>query len=342
MSAAAPAAPARWGRPFLNGGFDVAVIGGGLSLAAVPLFAWSDGGGLAGLDLMVLLLLCNSAHFAASTVRLYAKPGSLAAWPFLTCGLPLAALGVLTLGIAGGDWLAPQLQALAFTWSPYHYAAQTFGLATMYCHRSGFALRGSDRRLLQAACLLPFGYAFAGGQGIGLEWFVPADWLAAPGIAPARAAGVALLGFATLAAPVVLFLRLHDAARGWPPRIVACLILSNGLWWVIFPFLHAFAWATIFHAVQYLALVMIFHVRDQRAVGKRGSSAGLVLRFYAACLLLAYVLFHLVPRGYAAAGFAYSQSVLMTVAVINLHHFIVDRYIWRVRRDAANQAVVQA
>ena len=82
--------------------------------------------------------------------------------------------------------------------------------------------------------------------------------------------------------------------------------------------------------------------RDQRAAGRTGSSAALTVRFYAVCLLLAYVLFHLVPHGYAAAGFAYSQSVLMTIAVINIHHFIVDRYIWRVRRDAANQAVVQA
>lgn len=342
MSAAAPAAAPRWGRPFIHRGFDVAVIGGGLSLVLVPVFAWSDRGALSGIDLMLLLLLCNSAHFAASTVRLYSKPGALAMWPFLTCGLPLVALGVLTLCIAGADWLAPQLQALAFTWSPYHYAAQTFGLATMYCHRSGFALRASDRRLLYAACLLPFSYAFAGGQGIGLDWFVPADWLEAPGPAQLRASLVTALGIATLAAPVVLFLRLHDDARGWPPRIVACLILSNGVWWVVFPFLHAFAWATIFHAVQYLAIVSIFHVRDQRTAGNSSSGGALTLRFYAVCLVLAYVLFHLVPRGYAAAGFVYGQSVLMTIAMINIHHFIVDRYIWRVRRDAANQAVVQS
>jgi hypothetical protein len=65
-----------------------------------------------------------------------------------------------------------------------------------------------------------------------------------------------------------------------------------------------------------------------------------VLRFYLVCLALGWVLFEVWPYAYVAAGFTLAQSMLLTTAVINIHHFIVDRGIWRVRRDANYRIVV--
>jgi hypothetical protein len=39
------------------------------------------------------------------------------------------------------------------------------------------------------------------------------------------------------------------------------------------------------------------------------------------------------------ASLHFSQSLLIMVAIINIHHFIVDAYIWRLKRDP-NYAVV--
>ena len=58
--------------------------------------------------------------------------------------------------------------------------------------------------------------------------------------------------------------------------------------------------------------------------------------------MLAYALFHALPLGYSAFGFSYSESALLVVAMINIHHFIVDRYIWRVRRDSRNATLVRS
>ena len=42
------------------------------------------------------------------------------------------------------------------------------------------------------------------------------------------------------------------------------------------------------------------------------------------------------------AGFGPAESVLLVVAVINIHHFIVDAYIWKLTPGGTNRRVLQA
>ena len=127
------------------------------------------------------------------------------------------------------------------------------------------------------------------------------------------------------------------------PLIGALMLVTNGVWWFIFPPMKAFVWATIFHALQYLAIVIIFHVRDQlnRPDNRRGSIYH-AASFYGASLLLGFVLFDWFPRAYIFVGFGASASVMMTVAVINIHHFIVDAFIWRLKKSDNNRGIVDS
>jgi len=68
--------------------------------------------------------------------------------PFLKMLLPLIALGVITLCMFYADTWGSNLRALYFTWSPYHYAAQAYGLSVMYCYRSGCQLGVANKRML--------------------------------------------------------------------------------------------------------------------------------------------------------------------------------------------------
>jgi len=61
-----------------------------------------------------------------------------------------------------------------------------------------------------------------------------------------------------------------------------------------------------------------------------------------ATLLLAYGLFYCLPRGYALLGFGYAESLLLAFAAINVHHFIVDAFIWRLGRSDNNRAIVDS
>ncbi len=56
--------------------------------------------------------------------------------PIVKMVLPMVALGLVTLCMFRADTLGSNLRALYFMCSPYHYAAQTHGLAVMYCYRS--------------------------------------------------------------------------------------------------------------------------------------------------------------------------------------------------------------
>jgi hypothetical protein len=324
------------GRTFVSPVFDYAVIGGGLSLVVTAAVAAGQlpAGGPFAIPLLTLAFFTTLAHFASSTVRLYTKEGSFTRHPFLTGALPLLTLTALTMGVKHEEPFGRQLQALYLTWSPFHYAAQAYGLAVMYCYRAGCTLSVADKRWIRAACLLPFLRSFFGSSGSGLEWFVsPSTILLSPALHTGRAVLVAALDQASVLVPLIVFGALMR--RSTPcPLISPLLVVANGLWWTLLVYRDAFAWATIFHGLQYLAITLIFHVRERLAQpDNRHGWLRHAAMFYGSCLLLGYALFQIWPYAYVAAGFGWAESVLLVTAVINIHHFIVDAYIWRLRKD---------
>jgi len=127
------------------------------------------------------------------------------------------------------------------------------------------------------------------------------------------------------------------------PLISVLAIVANASWFFVLLPRDAFVWATIFHGLQYLAIVTIFHWKDQAA--RPGNAHGPLyhtLRFYLLCLALGYGLFYCLPQAYVLAGFGYVESVLVVAAVVNLHHFIVDAYIWRLGRKDGNRTIVDS
>jgi hypothetical protein len=316
--------------------FDYLLVSGALSFVLVDLFVLAGPLGVTASHLAGVVLFANSAHFAASTVRLYTKPDATATFPLLTLGFPLVALAVATGAIAMGEPLGRYLVALYIFWSPYHYAAQTYGLAAMYAYRSGVALGSGPRRWLRWGCLTVFLWTLLQPDG-GLGFVVPAARLTEATVLNRAREGLStLLWLASLTAPIVTFAWLRLRHRTTLPLMCPLLMVTNVGWFVMFPFLKAFFWATVFHAVQYLTVVMIFHVRDRTAApGNRHGPLWHAMAFYGACLLLGYTLFELWPRAYALAGFDPLRSVTLVTAVINIHHFVVDAFIWRLRRSPA-------
>lgn len=344
------------GRTFVHPAFDLCVIGGLLTLP-VALFATLAGASAAvflGLATPVILLLCNQAHFAASTVRLYTKADSFRDLPFLTMGFPLVTFVVVGGVVAFADEIGRHVQALYLTWSPYHYAAQTFGLSTMYAYRSGCRLDARERWLLRGTCLLPFGRAFLGGApvGHGLGWFVPYGSLVADANRFRFFEGT-VTGFdwASLTAPLALFAFMayrsrrtstpDGARRPGLPLLAVVLMVSNATWWVLFPYWDAVVWATILHGLQYLGIVTIFHSQErvERPDNRHGRGYHAIVLLLA-CVVLGYGLFQCWPRAYMWAGYGKVESMYMVIAAINIHHFIVDGFIWKIRRDPNFHTVV--
>ena len=330
---------------FVHPVLDYALIGGGLSLVATAIVvARPDAFGIsAAAAFPFLVLASNAAHFAASTVRLYTKPGSFQAWPFLTLAFPIVALGVLTVCMFEAGSLGPHLQSLYLTWSPYHYAAQAYGLAVMYSYRSGCRIAETDKRLLWWVAMLPFFYNALTAPGVGLRWLAPDAFLEQASVRQGLPVLAAVLSFLAIAAPLVLYGKIWRGKSGPMPLFSLLAVVSNGIWFLVLAPLDAFVYATIFHGIQYLAIVIVFHVKDQLArPDNRRGAAYHVLWFYGASLVLAYALFNCLPLAFVASGFGRLESVLLVVAAINIHHFIVDAFIWRLRKDTSNRRVIEA
>jgi hypothetical protein len=132
------------------------------------------------------------------------------------------------------------------------------------------------------------------------------------------------------------------SAGGPLPVISLLAILTNAAWFVLFPLVQGFVWVTVFHGVQYLAIAAVFHAREQMArPGNRHGAAWHAAVYYGISLLLGYGLFHCWPEFYTLLGFGAAESVLMVVAAINIHHFIVDAYVWKLRPGDSNRRVVE-
>ncbi len=335
-----------WGRSFVHPVFDLLVIGGGLSLLACVLVSFWPGtlASLAQDKFPYLILLSNSAHFAASTVRLYTKPGSAQSLPFLTLLFPLVCLAGLTLSVIYPQFLGHNLHSFYLTWSPYHYAAQAYGLAVLYAYRSGCLLGARDKKLLWWVSMLPFLSVFLTAEtDAGLAWLVPGALWTEPGLAALRGTVSRVFLVLAFVAPLALMLKVRRSSSGPLPLISLLAVVTNGVWFFVLLPKNAFLWATIFHGLQYLAIVAIFHQRDQAAL-PRNTHGPLyhTVRFYLLCLALGYALFYCLPHAYRLAGFGYVESVLVVTAVVNLHHFIVDGYIWRLGKGDPNRRIVEA
>lgn len=321
------------GRTFLNPWVDYLFVGAGISL---PLFAllylFPRLNPVSGQVPYGLFIAINGAHFAASTVRLYTKPGARQAHPFLSWVFPVVCFAFVGLALS---WprLGGHVKALYFTWSPFHYAAQTYGLAVMYAMRSGARLGPRDKQQIWYVCMLPFVYSFFTTQMGGVFWFVSRDLLAIPAVAVAYQGLVWLLRLAVLFLPVSLFLQLRHMRGTHVPLISLLLQLTNGLWWLGSDYLNAWFWTAVFHSVQYLIVATVRHVDERvpraQAVGRLRAVMWHGTAFYGFSLAVGVLLFVVGPAAYTAAGFDGMESYAMMTLVINLHHFIVDGFIWR-------------
>jgi len=316
------------GRCYMNPFWDYALIGSAVTIPAIILVLMYPELTPESMSIKRnCFLLFNYAHFASSAVRLYTKPGDVPHRAFASYGLPGIALFVTTVCIMWPELLGKHLWALAETWSPYHYAAQAYGLALMYCFRSGCILNKFEKRLFWGICMLPFVRAFLLAETSGLAWFV--DVQAYPGLADGlQKAGIAL-AVLIFALPNIVFFMLQDRGKTLP--LIAWLIVAtNGLWWVTLSYSDAWFWATIFHSLQYLVIICIVHTQDK--MKQPGNTAGPffhVSTFYVASFFLGMFLFLIWPQMYGWAGFNLENSILIVWGTVNLHHFIVDGYIWR-------------
>jgi len=308
--------------------------------------------------LPLLILLTGTPHYGATLLRVYEERETRRRYAVFTVGVS-AVLAVAF--VASLQWyvLGSLLLTLYFNWNPWHYGGQNYGLAVMFLRRRDVAVDERAKRLLHASFVLSFVLAAIEMNGASrgslyapivaettaksvgpvfrfIPLGIPADlqrWLTGVGL-------VAYLGCI-----LASFASFKRSCR-WRDLVPsALLVASQSLWFVVpsatrlwgltggvLPFsakhnLYAFMWVAIGHSVQYL-WVTSYYARREGRLGRPGG-------YFAKCVLAGAAIWH-IPALLFAPGFfggvAYSDGLRLLVAsVVNLHHFLLDGAIWKLR-----------
>lgn len=289
----------------------------------------------------LLAVFCNNPHYMATLHRAYHTAEDFRKYRFFTVYVTvLLALTVLLVHFIPG--LFPWVLTLYLTWSPWHYTGQNFGIAQMLARRAGVPPDPAARHLLYAS----YGASYA-------VWFLTLHttregdpYFLSLGIPIGTAFTLQLAGiiaFFGCAGAAFVRLRRHVPTRTLVGPIV--LTLTQTLWFVAptllassglieLPASYFSAGALAFmHCAQYLWITS-YYARNETITGRSAAanprfSFG---RYYILLVIGGLALF--IPGPWLASrllGHDFVESFLIFMALVNLHHFILDGAIWKLR-----------
>lgn len=332
----------------------------GCGLAYVVLFAISVVVGaerLESLDLalqaVVIMTFLSIPHYGATLVRVYEDPTDRRKYAFFTVWVTLGMLVLFGVAVHV-DSIAAWLNTVYLSWSPWHYSGQNYGIALMFLARAGVGVDPTAKRLLWWSFVLSFVLTLAAMHGVEASAaYAPAaeadDALSFRrlGLPPVLRDGVLLVGGVAYLGCITLAGRRLLRASGRLADLVpaASLVLIQALWFTVpvlarrFDLLthlgpfgqdhveYWFFWIAAGHAAQYLWIVGYYERKRVPGRSRRG--------FYLRALLAGFAIWTIPTLLFSPdllGSRPYDLGLFLVLAAsINLHHFIVDGAIWKLR-----------
>jgi len=337
--------PSRW---FYGSGFDLTV---GCGAWSVPLLALGYYAGLnhaqaVSIVFYALALVMNYPHYMATIYRAYRTREDFSKYKIFT--LHVTVLVVLVLVLAHFSY---QLLALVFTlyltWSPFHYTGQNFGIALMFARRNGVKTTPSLRRAFYLIFLASYGMFF-----LTVHSLTSADqYILSLGISPTIAR---ILWFAMAA--IFLGAATYSVSSfvkqvGWRKLSPTLVLVSTQVVWFAIPtaltlfthidLLQARSTAgilAVMHSAQYLWITSYYARREagdehgNEAARSASAPAWRPFTYFSILVIGGIALF--VPGPWLASRLAhidFMSSFLAFTALVNIHHFLLDGAIWKLR-----------
>jgi tetratricopeptide (TPR) repeat protein len=335
-------------KPWLFGPIHDALWGAGIAYLAVFVLLATVGAEVRSLfpmwAMMFLVVLVSIPHYGATLLRIYErredrrKYGRFAAYTTILLGL------VFVWGLH--DMRIGSLLFTAYlTWSPWHYTGQNYGITLMLLGRQGVVVSPRVKRFLHGSFVLSFVLTFFFIHG--------------PYTASSYRGGIQYLsiGFPAIVSDLIIFstslayLLFTGAAvfallRSGPRRtwIALTLILTQGVWFVLpawfknwLPYSsveplsteyaqYAFTWIALGHAAQYLWITRYF----ARGAAEARRTSFYLPALFAGCVVWVAPAVVFAPGVLGDMPFDAGLSSLVA-ALVNLHHFILDGAIWKLR-----------
>lgn len=285
----------------------------------------------------LLAIVFNYPHFMATIYRAYHTRADFEKYKFVTLNVTL--LLVLT-GIVmhASPRFFPWLFTLYICWSPWHYSGQNYGLLMMFARRSGAEITAGERRWLRGAFVASYLMLLASFEtGGSTDPLILSLGLPSKITFPLRVAfGVAFAIFTFLG-----FRRLIRTIGARTLVAPLTLAFTQFLWFVLPTLLelnsasqvpqtrYSSGILAVLHSAQYIWITSYYQRREARAAGQKKWHlaayfatlvAGGIALFIPGPWLVSY-LFH----------YDFTTSFLIFVSLVNIHHFILDAKLWKLR-----------
>jgi tetratricopeptide (TPR) repeat protein len=285
----------------------------------------------------VLAFLFNYPHYMATIYRAYHTQEDFNKYRIFTVHITL--LIALTV-ILSHFWIRalPWIFTLYLSASPWHYSGQNYGLFMMFARRAGAQPTSHERRALYAAFLISFAVLLLNfhtgpfGDPLFLSLNIPEAISVRAQIALA-VAFVACSGFG-------LF-RITSQA-GFRRMIPSLTLFSTQCVWFLVPTLlshlgrfqvpqsrYSTGILAVMHSAQYLWITSYYAKREATAQPDRTWRPAM---YFTILVVGGIALF--IPGPWLSSlvfHFDFTRSFLLFTALVNIHHFILDGAIWKLR-----------
>ena len=285
----------------------------------------------------------GETHTVATLTRVYKSKETRTQFALYTnwAALALSALALAGMFIPG---VTPILAKIYLIWVAQHFTAQSYGLALLYCYKSNYFLSAKEKNVLWLlmnstaafAILRQFTYKEWNPDGFLAQripfWGPLPEWIIQSCLAVVITSAL-LLVFFTMKKLLI--------EKRWMP-LPAVLMIATGILifmcgrqatGLLFLYVPAF-----YHGSQYLVLSASYYLKDRDDSAKMATlpmgermlqSTG--LKYFGFLLLGAIAIYIGAPRLLEEFGFTYSLSFATIFCAINLHHFVTDQAIWKLR-----------
>jgi hypothetical protein len=314
--------------------------------------------------LPLLGMFLSSPHYGATILRVYERRNDRHSYVLFSLYATAVVFVAFVYGIYN-PFAASLLVTIYLTWSPWHYTGQNYGLAIMFVRRRGVEVTPGARRWIYASFVLSFALVFlaahhASGSVAGLPVFYSGGSdirflpLGIPTLVTNLAVEIVVIAYVVTLIGSAITLLKRARVRDLVPTFV--LMLTQALWFSIPIFTrhfqlrtglepidsefrgHYILWIVLGHAVQYLWVTAYF---ARSSPGWRGYSNYFAKTLIAgtAAWALPVILFapDITGRLPFDAGLA-----LLVAAAVNVHHFILDGAIWKLRKSRIANVLIRS
>jgi tetratricopeptide (TPR) repeat protein len=284
-----------------------------------------------------LALIFNYPHYMATIYRAYHRVEDIQKYQIFT--IYTTALILLT-GLLSHFWLGilPWIFTIYLTWSPWHYSGQNYGLFMMFARRAGANLGKAERRALYGAFIASYLILF-----LGFHTGPSSDpFFISLGI-PAAVGRWGQIGLAAVFVALSAYgLSQLVRAIGWRKMLPCLTLFSSQFLWFLLPAAMALfrgmeipqsryssGVLAVMHSAQYLWITSYY---ARREAGEAPGRSWRPLAYFAVLVAGGIALF--IPGPWLASRVFhhdFSASFLIFTALVNLHHFILDGAIWKLR-----------